>query len=104
MMKIRDTTVLMCSSTSVFGVHGVPEYTCGVQSFPDFLELMAPDDSSGYLRDCTQVTLDRQVGSRYFVSASNASKIVFLKDAAIKFLTDFGKDEIGNKLEKIYIC
>ena len=32
-----------------------------------------------------------QVGSRYFVSASNAVKIVFLKEAAIHFLKYTGK-------------
>ena len=47
-----------------------------------------------------KITLDRQVGSRYFVSASNAAKIIHLKDAAIQYLTYTGKNEAGNKLEQ----
>ena len=38
-------------------------------------------------------------GSRYFVTASNACKIIFLKDAAIDFLNFTGKHS-GNKLER----
>ena len=40
----------------------------------------------------------RQVGSRYFVTASNAAKI-FLKEAALHFLEFSGKSN-GNRLEK----
>ena len=47
-----------------------------------------------------KVNLHRQVGSRYFVSAANVTKIVFLKDAAIEFLKFTGKDTAGNKLER----
>lgn len=45
------------------------------------------------------VLLERQIGSRYFVSASNAMKIVFLKSAAIEFLTYTDRMN-GTKLEK----
>jgi len=44
--------------------------------------------------------LDRQIGSRYFVSASNACKILFLTKAALEFLQYTGKDT-GNNLEQI---
>lgn len=43
--------------------------------------------------------LHRQVGSRYFVTAANACKIVFLKDAAIECLKFTGKDS-GKRLER----
>ena len=43
--------------------------------------------------------LHRQIGSRYFVTASNACKVLILKDAAIAFLTFTGKN-YGNKLER----
>ena len=43
--------------------------------------------------------LDRQVGNRYFVTASNAAKAVFLKEAAVEFLKFTGRDK-GNKLER----
>ena len=34
---------------------------------------------------CSTVNLHRQVGNRYFVSASNAARIYFLADAAVAF-------------------
>ena len=43
--------------------------------------------------------LERQVGSCYFVTASNASKILFLREAAVEFLQYVGKTT-GNKLEQ----
>ena len=48
---------------------------------------------------CTQVLLEQQVGSRYFVSASNASKIFFLAKASVEFLEYTDKDS-GNNLER----
>ena len=47
---------------------------------------------------CSTVNLHRQVGNRYFVSASNAARIYFLADAAVAFLKYTGKD-CGNKLD-----
>ena len=87
----------------VFGRYGTPEYGCGVLAFPDFLALMMNNPSKSeeahkYYRSCANVNLDRQVGSRYFVTAANASKIVFLADAAVQFMKYMGKDA-GNKLE-----
>ena len=87
----------------LFSPHGAPEYACGAQAFPDFLALMSQSDttnSAEYYRGCMDVTLDRQVGSRYFVSASNAAKLIHLKDAATHYLTYTGKNEAGNKLEQ----
>ena len=74
----------------VFGKHGTPEYGCGVLSFSYFLALMSNDfslseESQAYYYSCSSVTLDRQVESRYFVAAANATKIVFLKEAAVHF-------------------
>ena len=43
--------------------------------------------------------LDRQVGSRYFISASNACKIFFLTKAALEFFEYTGKEK-GNNLEQ----
>ena len=81
----------------LFGCNGVPEYCCGVLAFPDFLSIMQKDDP--YYHSCSNIILDRQVGTRYFVTASNAAKILLLKDAAIQFLNFTGKN-CGNKLEK----
>ena len=57
------------------------------------------NDDRVYYQSCANVCLHRQVGSRYFVTATNACKIVFLKDAAIDFLKFTGKDS-GNRLER----
>ncbi len=86
----------------LFGKTGVPEYCLGVLSFPVFLEIKV-SSSSGlptiYYSDCLKVRLHRQVGSRYFVCAANACKILFLRRAAIEYLKYTGKDA-GNKLER----
>lgn len=84
------------------GKHGVPEYGHGAVTFPDFLALMASQSGSseaGYYQQCAKVRLERQVGSRYFVTAANAGKILFLRDAAINFFKYTGKEK-GNKLEQ----
>ena len=43
--------------------------------------------------------LDRQVGSKYFVSAANACKIFFLVKAAVGFIEYTGRDN-GNHLDQ----
>ena len=53
-----------------------------------------------YYQLCAGIGLDRQVGSRYFESASNAAKIIFLAEAAIQFIEYTGKFD-GNKLEQV---
>ena len=93
--------VLVHEFCKLFGRSGCPECGCGAVKFPDFLAIMSSDSkqSSTYYNLCASVTLDRQVGNRYFVTAANAAKILFLKDAAIEFLKYSGK-KTGNKLEK----
>ena len=88
----------------VFGKHGVPEYGCGTLAFPDFLELKIRESTSydevvSYYQQCIKVSLERQVGSRYFVTACTAGKILFLQEAALEFLLYTGKDA-GNRLEQ----
>lgn len=87
----------------LLGRHGTPEYGSGVHEFPDYLKIMIEGDSLDadsrqYYQVCATVNLHRQVGSRYFVSASNAARIYFLADAALAFLKYTGKDR-GNKLD-----
>ena len=101
--KYHPIDVFVHEFCKVFGKHGTPEYGCGVLDFQDFLMLMLNDPSlptvtHEYFKFCTSINLHRQIGSRYFVTASNAVKIVFLQEAAIKFLEYTGKDN-GNKLE-----
>ena len=100
--------VLVHEFCKLFGKHGVPEYGCGMLTFPDFLALKLEDsslnsNSQTYYSSCASTTLERQVGSRYFVSAANATKILFLTQAALEFLEFTGKNQ-GTKLEKEVYC
>ena len=68
----------------VFGKYGTPEYGCGVLEFQDFLKIILTDSSlttksHEYYQTCVCVNLDRQIGSRYFVTASNVTKVYFLE-------------------------
>ena len=99
-----QTDVLVHEFCKLFGKNGTPEYGCGASKFVDFLNLMLTDGRSSpakavYYTWCSKISLDRQVGSRYFVSACNASKILFLIEAACDFLKYTDKDTTGNKLE-----
>ena len=89
----------------LFGKYGTPEYGFGFLLFPDFLELMSTDRSlaiedSVYYKSCGSLVLDRQIGNRYFVTAANATKVLFLRKAAISFLEFTGRNINGNKLDK----
>ena len=64
-------------------------------AFPDFLEMM----DSSYYHQCKEIKLDRQIGSRYYVTAANAGKVLFLREAALSFLVHAGKHN-GNKLKQ----
>ena len=84
-----------------FGVNGTPEYGAGGIKFPDFLDIRCNDSDDQYYKECVKVRLARQVGSRYFVTAANASKAFYLIPAAIEFLRFNGiSDTSGNRLEK----
>ena len=99
--------VLVHEFCKIFGTTGTPEYACGVM-FADFLTIMISDaslseESLKYYQTCSKIVLERQVGSRYFVTAANAMKIIYLRQAAIEFLLYTGKD-CGTKLEKtVYV-
>jgi len=99
--KYHRVDTLVHEFCKLFGRTGVPEYASGVVSFPDFVELKisSDDENNGYYKSCSEVSLHRQVGSRYFVSAANGCKILFLRDAAIEYLKFTGKDS-GNRLER----
>ena len=79
-----------------FGANGAPEYGAGGIKFPDFLNIRCKDSEDQYYKECAKVRLMRQVGSRYFVTATNASKAFYLVPAAIEFLEFIG---VGNRLE-----
>lgn len=95
--RFHRVDTLVHEFCKLFGKSGVPEYCSGVVSFPDFLEIHSASDN--YYGNCLKLRLHRQVGSRYFVSAANACKILYLRHAAIEYLKFTGKDA-GNKLER----
>ena len=68
------TDTLVHEFCKLLGKHGVAEYGLGVLAFPDFLEEGCTSEKASYYQLCTKVRLDRQVGSRYFMTASNAAK------------------------------
>ena len=82
---------------------GRPEYCHGASAFPDFVALKSDSSQSStearYYQHCKQIKMDRQFGSRYFVTAANSGKVLFLWEAAIDFLSFIGKEN-GNKLEQ----
>ena len=101
--EYHQVDTLVHEFCKLFGKCGVPEYGCGALDFPDYLNLeleqaCSPEKTS-YYQFCKKISLDRQVGSRYFVTASNAAKIIFLQEAALDFLRFTRKNE-GNKLER----
>ena len=87
--EYHPVETLVYEFCKLFGKFGTPEYALDVVSFPDFLALMANsnEESCKYYKQCAMVTLECHVGSRYFVSAANATKITYLKEAAVQFLT-----------------
>ena len=76
--------------TKLFGQHGVPEYCVGVLQLRDYIQLQLEQandpEKISYYQECKSVTFERQVGSRYFVSAANAGKILFMIPVAAEFL------------------
>ena len=80
-----DSFVYECCK--LFSSHGSPEYGVHIQ-FQNFLSYRASemDDNQTYYQTCRNISLSHQIGSRYFVTTHNATKIVFLSNAAIEFL------------------
>ena len=102
--EYHPADVLVHECCKLIGKHGTPEYGSGVLEFPDYLDIMVADttlseDELAFYSACRNTTLERQVGSRYFVTACNASRLFFLKDAVIRFLEYTGKSD-GNRLER----
>ena len=81
------------------GSHATPEYAVHVQ-FQDFLSyrISQMDDNQAYYQACLNVSLSRQIGSRYFVTSHNATKILFLAAAATEFLTFTNKSNDWRKM------
>ena len=88
------------------GQVGTPEYGQGIR-FRDYLtNELEKSKSSGnstraqYLENALKTNLERQVGSRYFVTAYNSARIYFLHPAATEFLDHQSKTKSLNRLEQ----
>ena len=88
----------------VFGKHGTPEYGHGVLDFPDFLRIQAEKygnaDRETKYKQAATIKLQRQVGSRYFVTASNAARAFYLAPIAAEYLDQLSTTKTLNKLEQ----
>ena len=87
----------------LLGQVGTPEYGQGI-TFKDYItyELNKPNTSNRttYLNNVLKTNLERQVGSRYFVTAYNSSRIHFLYPAALDFLNHLRTVKTLNRLEQ----
>ena len=91
----------------LLGHVGCPEYGKGARQFPDYLkakevEALEKDDHERADAYCKaqKIKLARQVGSRYFVSAFNAVRILYLAPIAVEFLKEQALLKEPNKLER----
>ena len=87
----HDIDKVVHETAKLFGHLGTPEYCVGAETFRIFLSIKARE-CAGVDRDyyeCAQkVFLERQVGSRYYVTAYNAGRIFFLRKAMVAFLNE----------------
>ena len=99
----NQTDTFIHEFAKLFGQHGVREYCLGVLHLKDYIQLQLDQErdpeKTTYYQQCLSISFERQVGSRYFVSAANAGKILFMIPVAIEFLEYTGKDS-RNELEK----
>lgn len=84
-----DTIVHSCCK--LLGHLGTnPEYGRGVVGFPEFL--LAEEEETSDLqkkeefRQALKIKLERQVGSRYFVTSRNAGRLYFLASFAVSYI------------------
>ena len=94
----------------LLGQVGTPEYGQGI-SFRDYImnqyeksKCTGDDTRTEYLQKVLKTNLERQVGSRYFVTAHNSSRIYFLYPAAVEFLNHLGKTKSLNRLEQYVLA
>ena len=98
----HDIDLFVHELAKLFGHLGTPEYCHGSSTFRVFLEDKARkssrDDKEYYL-STQKVVLERQVGSRYYVTSCNAGRLYFLRKALIEFLKEQELLKALNRLE-----
>ena len=89
------------STAKLIGDLGVPDYCHGVHHFHDYLKLkVSATSNAGYYETPQAVKLERQIGSRYYTTAQNSVRIVFLAPAIEDFLVELTKTKRLNRLEE----
>ena len=98
----RDIDLFIHELAKLFGHLGTPEYCHGSSTFHVFLEnkirASSSDDKEYYL-SAQKVVLERQVGSRYYVTSCNAGRLYYLRKAMIEFLKEQELIKALNRLE-----
>lgn len=98
----RDIDLFVHELVKLFGHLGTPEYCHRSSTFRVFLELKAREssrDDKEYYLSAQKVILERQVGSRYYVTSCNAGRLYFLSKALIEFLKEEELIKALNRLE-----
>ena len=98
----RDIDLFVHETAKLFGHLGTPEYAHGACSFRIFLVRKAEEstgEEKAYYESAQKVTLERQIGSRYYVTSRNAGRIHFLCRAMIAFLHERQLVKSLNRLE-----
>ena len=98
----HDADLFVHEVAKLFGHLGTPEYAHGASSFRDFLVHKAAECAEAereYFEFAQRVILERQVGSRYYVTSCNAGRIYFLRKAMVTFLLEQKTIKSLNRLE-----
>lgn len=98
----RDIDLFVHELVKLFGHLGTPEYCHGSSTFRVFLEHKvreSSEDDKEYYLSAQKVVLERQVGSRYYVTSCNAGRLYFLCKAMIEFLKEQTLIKALNHLE-----
>lgn len=98
----RDIDLCVHELAKLFGHSGTPEYCHGASAFRVFLESKTREscgDEKTYYVSAQKVVLERQVGSRYYVTSRNAGRLYFLRKAMIAFLEEQKLIKALNRLE-----
>ncbi len=98
----RDIDLFVHEIAKLFGHLGTPEYCHGVSTFRIFLARKAKECTGveqEYYESAQKIVLERQVGSRYYVTSCNAGRLYFLRVAMVTFLEEQRLIKALNRLE-----
>ena len=104
-LSTTGVDLIVHSCCKLLGHLGVnPEYGRGVVGFPEFLQALEEEACNTEEREnilaAMAVKLERQVGSRYFVTSRNAGRLFFLAPLAVHYLHKVEETKELNNLEK----